>query len=109
MKSRIMMAGYGFDDDTGGESTLRAHGICRPLNDWVEGVVGRNPIYWPVVAWKDATCPPSCNAGQHNLPVVTPEQPLGLFRPRDLDAKQIGSNRYDKVLRAAESVKGLVK
>ncbi len=105
MKSRIMMAGYGYEGSDGEldiEATIAAHGICRVLSDWVEGSVGRNPIYWPVVPWREATCPSSCNAGAHNLAVVTPNEPFGLFKPKDLDAKKMGAHRYDAVLHAAQ-------
>lgn len=104
MKARIMMAGYGYEDDSGGETTLMAHGICRPMSDWVEGVVGKDPVHWPVLAWREATCPKTCHAGAHTLEVVTPAQPLGLYKPKDLDAKKIGAHRYDGVLNAAQDV-----
>jgi hypothetical protein len=108
MRSRIMMAGYGYEDNQGEvdiEQTLMAHGICRPLSDWVEGSVGRDPVFLPVVPWREATCPNTCHAGPHTLNVVTPAEPFGLFKPKDLEAKQIGANRYDNLLRAAQSVK----
>jgi hypothetical protein len=108
MRSRIMMAGFGYEDNNGEvdiERTLMAHGICRPLSDWVEGSVGRDPVFWPVVPWREATCPNTCHAGPHTLQVVTPAEPFGLYKPKDLEAKQIGANRYDNLLRAAQSVK----
>jgi hypothetical protein len=105
MRARIMMAGYGYVDNNGEldvEATLMAHGICRVLSDWAEGVVGRDPMHWPIVPWREATCPPSCHAGAAKLDVVTPAQPLGLFVPKDFDAEKIGAKRYDEVLRAAQ-------
>lgn len=107
-KRRIAIAEFGYQNKDGSvdlEATLRAFGICRPLNDWVEGAIGKNPIHWPVFTWRDTGCPRTCHAGPHTLNVVTPEQPLGLFRPKDLDAKKIGAGRYDTVLHAAEAVK----
>jgi hypothetical protein len=108
MKARIKMAGYGYEKANGEldiDQTLLAHGICRPLSDWVEGCTQRDPMFWPVVAWREATCPPSCRAGPHELKVVTAEQPFGLFKPLDLDAAKIGAGRYDQVLRAAQATK----
>jgi hypothetical protein len=107
MKTRIDAAGYGYERRDGSgvvdlDVTLNAHGICRPMSDWVEGVTGRDPVFWPVVTWREATCPRSCRAGAHELPVVTTQQPLGLFVPVDLDAEKIGAKRYDEVLRAAQ-------
>lgn len=112
MKARIMMAGYGYtdnNDEVDIERTIAQHGICRPLSDWVEASVGRNPIHWPVVAWREASCPNTCHAGPHTLQVVTPAEPLGLFRPKDLDAQKIGAGKYDAVLHAAQSVTRAMK
>lgn len=110
MKTRIDAAGFGYERTDGSgvvdlEATLRAHGICRPLTEWVEGVVGKDPVFWPVTPWREANCPPSIRAGAHELPIVTAEKPLGLFVPVDLDAEKIGSKRYDEVLRAAQGKK----
>jgi len=106
-KKRIANASFGYQKPDGTpdlEATLRDFGICRPLNDWVEGVVGKNPVHWPVFTWREANCPSTCHAGAHTLQVVTPEQPFGLFRPKDLDTKKIGAGRYDAVLHAAQAV-----
>jgi hypothetical protein len=106
-KNRIAMAGFGYenpDKTVDLEATIRAFGICRPLNDWIEGVVGKNPVHWPVFTWRDSSCPTTCHAGPHTLQVVTPAQPLRLFQPKDLDATKIGAKRYDTVLHAAQAV-----
>ncbi len=77
-------------------------GICRVLSDWVEGIVGRNPMHWPVVPDQHATCPTYVAVPGARMEVVTPTQPLGLFKPKDYDAKKIGAKRYDSVLQAAD-------
>lgn len=108
IRARIMLAGYGYPDAQGEldvEATLMAHGICRPLSEWVEGCVGKDPVYWPVIPWREATCPPTCHAAAHVLQVVMPKQPLGLFQPKDLEAVKVGAKRYDEVLRAAQGRK----
>lgn len=108
-KARIAMAGYGYEKPDGSvdiDGTLAAHGICRVLSDWVEGAVGKDPVFWPVVPWREATCPPDCRAGTHEpLKVVTPEKPLGFYVPIGLDEKKIGAKRYDEVLNAARGFK----
>ncbi len=106
-KKRIAIAEFGYQNPDGTvdlEGTLRSFGICRPLNDWVEGCVGKNPVHWPVFTWRDSNCPRTCHAGAHTLQVVTPEQPMGLYKPRDFDALKFGAKRYDKVLHAAQAV-----
>lgn len=108
-KARIAMAGFGYERPDGSidlDATLNAHGICRVLSDWVEGVNGRDPVFWPVVPWREATCPPTCRAGTHpELNVITADKPLGFYVPIDLDAAKIGGHRYDEVLRAAKGFK----
>lgn len=104
MKGRIMMAGYGVTDDAGEldiEATMMRHGICRVLSDVIEGFVGRDPMHWPVVCWREATCPSYVQAGSHRMDVTTPAQPYGLFKPVDLDAQKIGAQRYDQILNDA--------
>lgn len=109
MRARIAMAGYGYTDKTGKvdiEATMKAHGICRVLSDWVEGAVGKDPVHWPVVCWREAVCPTYVAAAQHRMDVVTPAQPLGLFVPIDREAVGIGDKRYDAVMyEAAGKVK----
>lgn len=107
-KARIAMAGYGYEKPDGTvdiDGTLAAHGICRVLSDWVESIKGKDPVFWPVVPWREATCPPSCRAGASELQVVTAEKPLGFYVPKDLDAKNLGGKRYDEVLRLAQGKK----
>lgn len=107
MRQRIFKAGYGFaapvtplnPEGIDIEATMRGHGICRVLSDWVEGALkAKDPMHWPVICWQEATCPKYVAAGPHRMDVTTPERPLGLFQPKDLDAKTIGTKRYDKVL-----------
>lgn len=93
---------FGLDGAFDLEATLMSFGICRVLSDWVEGIVGRNPMHWPVVPDQHATCPTYVAVPGARMEVVTVAQPLGLFKPRDLDAKKIGAKRYDDVLHAAE-------
>lgn len=107
-KARIAMAEYGYTKPDGSldiDGTLAAHGICRVLSDWVESVTGKDPVFWPVVPWREATCPPTCRAGASELKVITAEKPLGLYVPVDLDAEKIGGKRYDEVLRLAQGNK----
>lgn len=109
MRSRIMMAGYGYagdnsNEEDGVEKTLWNHGICRVLSDWVESQAGRDPSWWPVVPWREATCPTYCRAGagKPELQVVTAQQPYGFFQPKDVDAEKAGAIRYDAILHAAQ-------
>lgn len=107
-KARIAMAGYGYEKPDGSidlDGTLAAHGICRVLSDWVESHTGKDPVFWPVVPWREATCPPTCRAGPNELTVVTPEKPLGFYVPVDLDAAKLGGKRYDEVMRLAQGKK----
>lgn len=101
-RERIKTAGFGYVDKVGQvdvDGTLRAHGICHVLSDWVEGVLqAQDPIWWPVVPFREATCPTYVQAKQHRMEVTTPAEPFGLFKPRDLDAKNIGAGRYDRVM-----------
>jgi hypothetical protein len=105
MRARLMMAGYGPEDDKGEldvEAALASFGICRVLSDWIEGALKvRDPIHWPVVVGRDATCPTYVQAREHRMEVTTPAAPFGLYAPRDLDAKKIGAARYDAVLQGA--------
>lgn len=108
MKARIMLKGSGYMKDDGSldvDGTLASFGICRVLSEWVKGVVGEDPMYWPIVTQPEANCPPSCHAKASALQVVTDAQPLGLFVPKDLDAKKVGAKRYDEVLRLAQGKK----
>lgn len=112
MEGRIMMAGYGYagdnsNDEDGVQKTLYNHGICRVLSDWVESQAGRDPMWWPVVPWREASCPTVCRAGagKPELPVVTAQQPYGFFKPKDLDAQKAGALRYDAVMQAAQNRK----
>jgi hypothetical protein len=84
------------------ELYMKGQGICRVLSDWVEQVQGRDPFFWPVISWREATCPNVCRAGPHELNVVTPAEPFGLFSPVDMDAKKIGANRYDAILKTVQ-------
>lgn len=105
LKDRLLadnIAAFGLDGKFDIEKTLMGFGICRVLSDWVEGVVGRNPIHWPVAPDLHATCPTYIQVPGARMEVVTAEQPLGLFKARDLDAQKIGAKRYDDVLHAAE-------
>lgn len=104
MKGRIMRAGYGVMHENGEldiEATVLHHGICRVLSDIIEGFVGRDPMHWPVVVWREATCPSYVQAGQHRMDITTPAQPYGLYKPIDADAVKIGAQRYDTILNAA--------
>lgn len=106
MRSRIMMAGYGVmmedKDEVDLDATMAQHGICRVLSDVVEGWVKKDPMHWPVICWRESTCPTYVAAGAHRMEITTPAQPLGLFKPLDLDAQKIGAKRYDAVLHGAE-------
>ncbi len=104
MKGRIMMAGYGVmdaNDEIDIEATVMRHGICRVLSDIIEGFVGKDPMHWPVVVWREATCPSYVQAGPHRAEITTPEAPYGLFKAIDLDAEKIGAARYDAILNDA--------
>lgn len=104
MRTRIGIAGYGYTDKFGRvdiEATMKAHGICRVLSDWVQGAVGKDPVHWPVICWREAVCPTYVAAAQHRMDVVTPAQPLGLFVPLDREAIGIGDKRYDAVMHEA--------
>lgn len=110
MRARIMMAGYGYtgdNDELDIERTMRAHGICRPMSDAVEGATGRDPFFWPVVTWREACCPETVRAGQGkpNIQVATDDRPYGFFAPKSLDDQKIGAQRYDAVLHAAQGKK----
>lgn len=112
MEARIAMAGYGYAADNdhaedGVQKTLYNHGICRVLSDWVESQAGRDPNWWPVVPWREASCPTVCRAGagKPQLQVVTAQQPYGLYKPRDLDAQKAGAARYDAMMHAAAGKK----
>ena len=83
------------------EASLFAFGICRPLSDWVEGIVGRNPMHWPVAPESHATCPSYIQVPGARMEVVTAMQPVGLFKARDLDARKVGDKRRDALLFAA--------
>jgi len=101
LRGRLMVDGVGVFNDDGEfdvEATLMSFGICRPLTDWVEGVVGKNPMHWPIVTSREANCPSYVAAGGARMEVTYPSQPLGLFKPRDLDSKKYGAARYDAVL-----------
>jgi hypothetical protein len=87
------------------EEIISMHGVCHVLSDWVEGIVGKNPIHWPVVTGPDANCPTVARAGAMTLDVVTPISPHGFFKPKDLDAVKTGDKRYDEVLRLAQGKK----
>lgn len=106
LRNTLTLRGIQYDHPNGKPMTIdeivAAHGICRVLSDWVEGVVGRDPLHWPVVPGPDANCPPSCHAGASKIDVATPAAPLGFFQPRDLDSVKIGDKRYDEVLRLAQ-------
>jgi len=104
MKGRIMMAGYGVmdaKDEIDIEATVMRHGICRVLSDIIEGWVGRDPMHWPVVCWRESACPNYVQAGANKMDITTPAQPFGLFKPIDLDAQKIGAQRYDAILNDA--------
>lgn len=101
MRVRVLRAGYGFQDKFGRvdiEATMKAHGICRVLSEWVKGAVGEDPVHWPVICWREAVCPTYVAAGPHRMDVVTDAQPLGLFVPVDREAIGIGDKRYDAVM-----------
>lgn len=84
------------------EHALRSQGICRVLSDWIESVAGRDPMFWPAHSWPNATCPNIVRAGAHELNIVTPAEPFGLFSPVDIDAEKHGTNRYDAILKAVD-------
>jgi hypothetical protein len=102
LRARILMNGVGvFDanDELDVEATLgKFFGICQPLSEWTKGVVGENPIHWPVATTRDAACPTTIAVAGHTMQVVTPAEPLGLFKPKDLDATKLGAARRDAVL-----------
>lgn len=101
LRGRLLIDGVGIFSDDGEfdvEATLMSFGICEVLSDWVKGIVGENPIHWPIVTAKDATCPTYVAVEGARMEVTTPAQPLGLFRPKDLDARKHGAKRYDAVL-----------
>jgi hypothetical protein len=105
MRERIKRAGYGFKNKLGFhdvEATLHAHGICRVLSDWIESCVGRDPMFWPAISWREASCPNICRAGPHELNVVTPAEPFGLFSPVDSEATKVGAGRYDAILKTVQ-------
>lgn len=99
IKVRLIMRGIPEDKL---DEALKQFGICRVLSEWIKSVVGEDPVFWPAVPEPDANCPRVCRAGAHELAVVTGEQPYGFFQPVDLDAKTIGSQRYDETLRLAQ-------
>lgn len=106
MEGRIMMAGYGVmgaDNELDIKATVLRHGICRVLSDIIEGWIGRDPMHWPVVCWRESTCPNYVQAGQHRMDITTPAEPYGLFKPIDTDAVKIGAKRYDDIFRDASS------
>lgn len=110
LRARIMMSGAGFmdaNDELDVDATLKAFGICRPMNDLVEGSAGRDPVFWPVATWREACCPGTVKMGpgKPEFQVVTAERPLGFFTPKSLDDQKIGAQRYDAVLRAAQGTK----
>lgn len=108
LRKRIATDGKGLADENGNldvEATLMSIGICRVLSDWTEGIVGRNPIYWPVAPTPDATCPTSIVVPGGQMQIVTPAEPFGLFKPRDLDARKMGDKRRDDLLFAAQAGK----
>lgn len=92
MRSRAAMAGLKLED----------FGICRVISDWIEASIGRDPAAWPSLSWRGATCPNKAFAGKFTLDVVTPAEPFGFFTPVDMDAKKIGANRYDVLLKAVQ-------
>lgn len=109
LRQRIAVMGVGYLGTPEGRAQIdefmNSLGICRVLSDWVEGVVGKNPMFWPIVPAPDACCPTNCHAGSAKLDVVTPAAPMGFFKPKDLDAVKVGDKRYDEVLRLAEGKK----
>ena len=100
MKSRLAQA-HGLENL--GEA-MKAMGICRVLNEIVKGWVGEDPRHYPVITEDIAGCPRYISAGAsaegvpNRVEITTPAQPLGLYRPLDLDAQKIGAKRYDAVL-----------
>lgn len=60
LRNTLTLRGIQYAHPNGKPMTLdeivAAHGICRVLSDWVEGVVGRDPLHWPVVPGPDANC-----------------------------------------------------
>lgn len=105
LRGRLFTDGKGYADANGNldvEATLYSFGVCRVLSDWMEGVVGRNPIYWPVNPAPDATCPTDIQAPGARMPIVTAAQPFGLFRARDQDAVKTGDAKRDALLFAAQ-------
>lgn len=108
LRNRLILKGAGYmkkDGTLDVEESLMSFGICRVLSDWVESVVGRNPMHWPITPQPEANCPPSCHAGTAKLDVVTPAAPYGFFVPKDLDAEKVGAHRYDQVMRLAQGRK----
>lgn len=102
-KAKIKIDNLGRVGDTVEQTLTRDIGLCHVLSDWVEGVAGKNPIYWPFTPMRDATCPTyvaavSQSGDPARMELVTPMQPHGLFKPRDLDAKKINAGRYDAIL-----------
>lgn len=101
LRSRIMMNGVGVfvEDELDVEATLANYfGICQPLSEWTKGIVGENPIHWPVATTRDAACPSTITVEGRSMQIVTPAEPLGLFRPKDLDATKLSAARRDVVL-----------
>ncbi len=104
LRERIKIGDRGYRDAQGQldvEQTLANFGVCHVLSDWVEGVVGRHPIYWPVAPIPEATCPGEISVPGGRMQIVTDAQPFGLFKPRDLDATKLGDSKRDALLFAA--------
>ncbi len=97
-RAKIKADNLGYVGETVEQTLYSSFGICHVLSEWVKGAVGEHPGYWPVTPMRDATCPTYVSAGAARMDVVTAAQPLGLFKPRDLDSKKIGAARYDNVL-----------
>lgn len=100
-KDKILKDQIGYLGETVEQTLHSSFGICGVLSEWVIGAVGKHEGYWPVTPMRDATCPTYVQAGTARMDVVTPAQPLGLFKPLDYDAKAIGASRYDQVLYSA--------
>ncbi len=89
------------------EATLMSFGICHPLSDWTKGAMkAENPMHWPVAPMPESRCPSNIQVpgqgGPARLQIVTPSQPMGLFKPRDLDARKSGDAKRDALLFAVQ-------
>lgn len=104
LRGRLATEGRGYKDPKTGkvdvEATLMGIGVCRVLSDWVEGAMKqRHPAHWPVAPMPESTCPTYVAVPGARMAVVTPAQPLGLFKARDTN--KTGDARRDALLFAA--------